>query len=270
VPDVQIIVQTELNRDFIAWVEQSFTARGVRVGTLRLAPRLNEDAVVKRQIVEGVLAVVKLKRSNQDTSKIGLTIFKRKSGMRDVQFEEYDNLDPPICAELVLREKQTQLASSGGYASHYSAPSGGSQYGYQPPSIPAPAAPYGYPSGYLPPPGQFAGQAPPNLQNLNTNNLQSLLTSLSQASPSTPHTAGSGGLPNNGVPPSAPFVSAGYPPAPGYGQYGAAPPPQDPYAAMRYPVSGATGMPGQHPANAPAPPPNMQDILARLGTYGNR
>jgi hypothetical protein len=29
-------------------------------------------------------------------------------------------------------------------------------------------------------------------------------------------------------------------------------------------------MPPQHPGNAPAPPPNMQDILARLGTYGNR
>jgi hypothetical protein len=270
VPDVQIIVQTELSRDFIAWVEQSFTARGVRVGTLRLAPRLNEDAVVKRQILEGVLAVVKLKRANQDTSKIGLTIFKRKAGMRDVQFEDYDNLDPPICVELVLREKQASAASSGGYAGHYSAPSGGPQYGYQPPSNPTPAASYGYPPGYPPPSAAFPGQATPHLQNLSTNNLQSLITSLSQASPSTPHTAGAGGLLYGAVPPAAPPGSAGYPPAPIYGQYGGGAPPQDPYAAMRYPAPGANNMPPQHPGSAPAPPPNMQDILARLGTYGNR
>jgi hypothetical protein len=270
VPDVQIIVQTELSRDFIAWVEQSFTARGVRVGTLRLAPRLNEDAVVKRQILEGVLAVVKLKRTNQDTSKIGLTIFKRKPGMRDVQFEEYDNLDPPICVELVLREKQTHLASSGGYAGHYSAPSGGPQYGYQPPSNPAPVASYGYPPGYPPQPSAYPGQTAPHLQNLSTNNLQSLITSLSQASPTTPHTAGAGGMLYGAVPPSAPSGPAGYPQTPGYGQYGGGAPPQDPYAAMRYPTQGATTMPPQHPGNAPAPPPNMQDILARLGTYGNR
>jgi hypothetical protein len=270
VPDVQIIVQTELSRDFIAWVEQSFTARGVRVGTLRLAPRLNEDAVVKRQILEGVLAVVKLKRANQDSSKIGLTIFKRKPGMRDVQFEDYDNLDPPICVELVLREKQTHLASSGGYAGHYSAPSGGPQYGYQPPSNPAPVASYGYPQGYPPPSGAFPGQGAAHLQNLNTNNLQSLITSLSQASPTTPHTAGAGGSMYGAVPPPAPPGSAGYPPPPNYGQYGGGAPPQDPYAAMRYPAHGANTMPPQHPGNAPAPPPNMQDILARLGTYGNR
>lgn len=91
----------------MSWVEKAFSSRQVRVDVLTISPRLAEEAVVRRQIVEGVIAVCKLRRVNQDTSKIGLTIFKRRGGTRDVQFEEYDNLDPGICTELVLREKQS-------------------------------------------------------------------------------------------------------------------------------------------------------------------
>jgi hypothetical protein len=87
-------------------VENAFRTRGVRIDSVQISPRVSEEAVVKRQVVEGVLAICKLRRSNQDTGKIGLTIFKRRVGVREVQFEDYDNLDPPICAELALRERQ--------------------------------------------------------------------------------------------------------------------------------------------------------------------
>lgn len=250
VPEVQILVQAELNRDFITWVEGAFTSRGVRVGTIRLSPRLDESAVVRRQIVEGVMAVVKLRRGNQDTGRIGLTIFKRRpgatgTGSGDVLFEEYEGLEPGICVELVLREKQSHAAAPPppaphGYPPTYGAAPAAPPYGYpsQPPAGAPAGPPYGYPTGYPPAaaaaPG-YPGAPPPQLHGLNTNNLQSLLTSL-QASPQTASTPG-------------------YPPQ-AYGQYGQ-PPPQPPPPQM----------PGQA-APGGAPPPNMQDILARLGTYG--
>ncbi|KAK4611993.1 hypothetical protein CLAFUW4_12666 [Fulvia fulva] len=261
VPDVQIIALDQLERDFLSWVEKAFTSKGVRVDVLILSPRLSEEAVVRRQIMEGVLAVSKLRRQNQNSAKIGLTIFKRKAGSRDVQFEEYDNLDPGICTELVLREKQLQgtVPSYGNYPPQYGAPTPQPpmpQYGYQqqPPPFPPPA---GYPPGYGQPPTPY-GMPPgppqhnaPNFQG-DPNNLQSLLSTLNQP-PS--HASQHGRTPSYGAPP------AGYPPMPPQ-QYGGQPqqPGYPPQQAPPQAPAAAGAPPGQ-------PPPNMQDILARLGTY---
>ncbi|CAK4034517.1 uncharacterized RNA-binding -like [Lecanosticta acicola] len=270
VPEVQIIALDQLDRDFLSWVEKAFTNRGVRVDVLILSPRLSEEAVMRRQIMEGVVAVSKLRRANQHSSKIGLTIFKRKHGTRDVQFEDYDNLDPHICAELVLREKSTQgggAASAGGYSGQY----GQAQYGYQPPAAAAPtpfAPPTGYPPGYgqQQPPAAYGvqpPQAPPLATNMDPNNLQNLLSTLNQPSPNTPQTAG----PYGHHPAQSPFP-------PNAQQYGAAHPQQqhDPYAALRNnpALAGMMQQPPPHsqgPAQGQPPGPNMQDILARLGTY---
>jgi hypothetical protein len=50
-------------------------------------PRVSLAAVVKRQILEGVLAVVKLHRSSQMSGKIPLQLFDRTSGVENVRFE---------------------------------------------------------------------------------------------------------------------------------------------------------------------------------------
>ncbi|EME40154.1 hypothetical protein DOTSEDRAFT_74850 [Dothistroma septosporum NZE10] len=263
VPEVQIIALDQLERDFLSWVEKAFTSKGVRVDVLILSPRLSEDAVVRRQIMEGVLAVSKLRRQNQDLAKIGLTIFKRKNGSRDVQFEEYDNLDPAICAELVLREKQLQSAvpSYGNYPQQFGAPTPQPpmpQYGYQ--QQPPPITPTGWPPGYGQPPAPYgvppgAPHGTPNPQ-VDPNNLQNLLSTLNQPTPATPQhgRAPSYGAPPPGYPVIAPHQYGGHQHQPGY-------PPQH-----------AQQAPPQPPAAAGAPlgqvPPNMQDILARLGTYG--
>ncbi|KAK4496926.1 hypothetical protein PRZ48_011375 [Zasmidium cellare] len=278
VPDVQIIALDQLDRDFLAWVENAFKQRGLRTDVLYLSARLNEESVVRRQIVEGVLAVSKLRRRNQDSSKINLTIFKRKSGNRDVQFEEYDGQDPAICCELVLREK----AMNGGqqlYQYGSAPPSRGGQYGppreqygYPPPGPPPPfVPPTGYPPGYGQPSAQFGAPQPPQPPpgrpplppNMDPNNLQNILSTLNQAPPQTPQSA------------TMPYGQpVGYPPQPTQQQ----PYPPDPYAAMRNnpafagatPGSQAPPPQGQPPAGQPPVPPNMQDILARLGTYGGQ
>lgn len=263
-PDVQIIVLDQLERDFLSWVEKAFTSKGVRVDVLILSPRLSEEAVVRRQILEGVLAVSKLRRQNQIASQIGLTVFKRNGGSRDVQFEEYANLDPSICSDLVLREKQLQGAvpSYGNYPPQYGAPTPQAppqQYGYQ--QQPPPVPPAGWPPGYAQPPAPYGmppAGTPRNAPNLHgdPNNLQNLLSTLNQPSPNTPHhaRAPSYGAPPPGYPPMPPQQYGGHQQQPGY-------PPQHAQQAPLQPPAAAGAPPGQAP-------PNMQDILARLGSYG--
>lgn len=78
VPEVQILVSDELDRNFIWWVENAFRAKGLSADMLFLNPRLQLSAVVKRQIVEGVKAVVFLNRNMQQTNRITIQIFDRR------------------------------------------------------------------------------------------------------------------------------------------------------------------------------------------------
>lgn len=304
VPDVQLIILDQLDRDFIAWVEAEFSKRGVRIDTLMISPRLSEEAVVRRQILEGVLAVSRLRRHNQNESKIGLTIFKRKGALQDVQFEEYEHLDPHIACELVLRDKRTAQGPAppsvgpygGGYQGQRPAQYGSQappqqQYGYQQQN-----APYGPPAGFQqppygqqpaygqPPPGPFPNAGPPQPppQHVDPNNLQNLLANLGQGGAPAPY---AGSPPQYGVPaqqpgyPPPPHAQQGYPPQPppqGYAQPGHpyAAPQQSPGAGYQnYPPPGLQGgppgpQPPNHQQHAPGQSPaNMQDVLARLGSY---
>lgn len=107
VPDVQVLVLNEgLPSDFIRWVETTFAGAGFRINVLILSPRLNEEAVVRRQIVEGVLAIVRLNTKHLTNSKIDLQLFDRRGGNDNVQFNEYADLDPVTAVALVADAKQ--------------------------------------------------------------------------------------------------------------------------------------------------------------------
>ena len=75
-----------MHSDFIRWVEDTFRQQGLRIDVLILSPRLSEAAVVRRQIVEGVLAIVKLNASALAKSKVNLQVFDRRGGAGNVQF----------------------------------------------------------------------------------------------------------------------------------------------------------------------------------------
>jgi hypothetical protein len=165
VPDVQILLLDELDRNFVQWVEDQLRARGLRTDALFLSPRLPVDLVVKRQILEGVVAVVKLTRGNQQTGKIPLQVFDRSAGIGNVRFDEYVDLAPNIAAELVVREKSKAAPPQ---------PAVQQPYGYPPYQPPAPIA--------APPPA-----ATPNLGNLvgslDNATLQKLLSTISAPIP---------------------------------------------------------------------------------------
>jgi len=59
----------------------------VRVDTLFLNPRLDIGAVVRRQILEGVQAVVFLNKKMQLDGKINLQVFDRRQGEANVRFD---------------------------------------------------------------------------------------------------------------------------------------------------------------------------------------
>ena len=67
-------------------MENSFRNRGLRVDVLVLGPRVPLNAAVQRQIIEGVLAVVRLSRPNQFSRKIPLQVFDRTSGRDNLRF----------------------------------------------------------------------------------------------------------------------------------------------------------------------------------------
>ena len=73
-------------RTFVTYIQQSFRDRGLRCDVLQL-PRVSLGAVVKRQMVEGVQAVVKIYRTSQNAGKIPLQVFNRSLGMHNIQFD---------------------------------------------------------------------------------------------------------------------------------------------------------------------------------------
>lgn len=86
VPDVQVLLFDQLDRPFVEYVEKGFRDRGLRVAVLMM-PDLPIQAIIRRQILEGVHAIVKLHRDALITGKIPIQIFDRSGGASNVRFE---------------------------------------------------------------------------------------------------------------------------------------------------------------------------------------
>ncbi|KAK8126874.1 Nucleotide-binding- alpha-beta plait [Apiospora kogelbergensis] len=137
VPDVQLLLLQEVDRDFVTWVQRSFVDRGLKVDVMFLNPRFPRDLVIQRQIVEGVHGVSELDYRAQSIAKIPLQVFDRSGGRHNARFDQYQDLDPAIAAELVARAKSlAQVPSPASYGGPYA----------QAPYAPAPHQPvHGYP-----------------------------------------------------------------------------------------------------------------------------
>lgn len=201
VPEVQILVLEEVDRNFILHVENAFRNRGLRVDVLVLGPRIPLGAAVHRQYIEGVLAVVRLSRPNQFSRKIPLQIFDRSAGPANVRFSDYPEVEPNIAAELMFHQAQAMQRGP----------------------VPAPFAPnpaFGVPQMQpvpmpQPPMPQAALPAlsnPPNIANLigslDGPSLQSLLSALQRPGPqSQPGSAAQSPFSSPNPPPPADLAS---------------------------------------------------------------
>jgi hypothetical protein len=248
-------------------VENAFKARGLRCDVLILSPRLSEQAVLRRQILEGVLAVLRLTRANLISNQLSIQIFDHSRGKDNVNFEQYENIDIHVGPELVLQKKsqQTQAAAA-------------SQYSYGvPPSTGYGAAPQGYAASQTP-------QQPPIPAAPANGDLSSLLASLS-GHPNLPQIIATLQAQQKPAPVQALPVNAGLTPEmslllssisgasqPQPVQGYAHPPPQPQYNSVGYgqqqPQNSA---PPQHQVlpqqQQPNSQPDMREIMAQLANY---
>ncbi|KAK1757290.1 putative splicing factor, arginine/serine-rich 6 [Echria macrotheca] len=182
VPDVQLVLLQEVSRDFVAFVERAFKDRGLKTDVMFFNPRFPRDALVQRQVLEGVHGIVDLDFRAEAQRRINIQLFRRPVNS-EVQFELYDSIDPPTAAALVLREKSQSAQPAPSYppqgygrpyypepapaAAPASAPVNGYAYHYSQPSAPQPQP-------------QPAAHAPniPNIATLDNAALQTLLASL--------------------------------------------------------------------------------------------
>lgn len=153
VPDIQVILQQEVNRDFVAWVEGAFKEKGLRPEVMFLHPRFPKDQVIQRQAAEGVHAVVELDMRAQNMGKIPVQVFDRSAGSNNVRFDQYVDLDPGTAAEVILRAKAVGAAAA--YNQQYGAYQ---QPAYGVPSHAPPHAAHGHQAAH--PPHQAAYAAP--------------------------------------------------------------------------------------------------------------
>ncbi|OAA59164.1 RNA-binding protein [Niveomyces insectorum RCEF 264] len=143
VPDVQFLVTQGLERDFVKWVQSAFTERGLKTDIMLLTPHgPSRNTVIQVHVLEGVIAVVDLDMKAQSTGKIPLQVFDRSGGATSVRFDGYQDLAPPVAADVVVRAKSAAALLQQQQQQHY---------GYQPPATGygqpyAPAAPQAYPS----------------------------------------------------------------------------------------------------------------------------
>ncbi|OJJ51975.1 hypothetical protein ASPSYDRAFT_63068 [Aspergillus sydowii CBS 593.65] len=154
VPDVQILVIEELDRNFVYHVETRFWNRGLRVDVLALGSQISLDAAVKRQASEGVLAVIRLSRPTQ------------LLGVDNIRSNEYPDLEPSLAADIVFRALSLQRNN---------------------PNVPLASPPFGVPispTALLPPPVAPTLTVQPHLANpishLDGAALRSLLAAVEQ------------------------------------------------------------------------------------------
>ncbi|KAL7910904.1 hypothetical protein GGI35DRAFT_468716 [Trichoderma velutinum] len=204
VPDVQIIMQPDVNRDFGTWVEGAFKAKGLRTNVMYLHPRFPKDQVIQRQAAEGVHGVVDLDLRAQGMARIPVHSFDRSGGIHNVRFEQYVDLEPSTAAEVILRAK-----ASG--AANYGQPYGGAggyptQYGAQAPQPPHVAAYPGMqqPGSYPPQPAPSAADLASLIGQVDNNTLQRLLSTIQAGSGGVVP----GGLAHGGAKPAAQAANA--------------------------------------------------------------
>ena len=67
-------------------MEDTFRSQNLRSNVLILSGRFPEPAVVRRQILEGVIAIVRLDTMGPAKGKVSVQIFDRRGGANNVQF----------------------------------------------------------------------------------------------------------------------------------------------------------------------------------------
>lgn len=246
---------------------------------------------MRRQILEGVLAIVKLNSATLSKGKVNLQVFDRRGGAGNIQFNgkqlesqlpgvakfeiEYADLDPSTAAALVLNAKQTaaqpvQPPPPPPYGQGYG------NYGNPPAPPPSFQAPPPLPNQYPPTPTNnppsFPNAIPGHAQNSLSQILGALTGNNTSQPPQLPNTPSAQDL--------ARLLGSAPIPAPPQPYTGAAQPPPQGYPNAYQNSALASLLGGQPPAQPMATPPvqsptqaspsaqpDMKEIMAQLAKY---
>ncbi|KAI1805827.1 hypothetical protein F4811DRAFT_513698 [Daldinia bambusicola] len=191
IPDVQFLLLQEVERNFVGWAERAFLSQGLRVQVMFLNPHFPREAVIQRQVMEGVHAVVELDFRAQQTGLISLQVFNRSGGRDNVRYDQYQDLDPNIAAQLVSRAK-SQVQSHNPYSAQYQP----AQYAQapQPSYLPPPYGAQPYPTAGTP-----AGNPSGPLDNATLQKILGSLHNQPGAAPQGHHPAGAAPVDVNSV-----------------------------------------------------------------------
>ncbi|KAK0713089.1 hypothetical protein B0T26DRAFT_648465 [Lasiosphaeria miniovina] len=236
VPDVQFFVLPEVSREFIDWVQQRFHERGLRTNVMFLNPRFPRDALVQRQVLEGVHAIVDLDHAAQSRARISIQVFIRSGG--SAHFNTYQDIDPVTAVGLVIAQTGNRLTSpptqyNHGHSYLPDAPLAG--YPYHGPHASAPPV-HARPTASAPDLASMVGQ-------LDNPTLQALIASLQASQGHAGHQSANPMLPAT-VGPQAPPIDLN-------ALLGNL---QNPATAQPVPAAGYAGMPNYGSASAYYPP----------------
>lgn len=295
-----------LRRDFLSYIEQGFRSKALRVETILLNPRITLAAVVKRQIIEGVQAVVKLTRNSQYAGKVPLQVFDRAGGGTSVNFNgklpsllhcfsadkapEYVELDVQVAADIVISARQKERLMA-----HHSTAPYPSSHGYGTPlqqmqyPQPQPALqqfqqpqqqPYGQPQitpggQTYPAPNTPYRSPPPAAQNVNPGapNLQELLANLRQPPSQAPLPNLSPQQPQNAQPTDLAGLLSNVARQSSHAQNYSRPGSQQamdgqyPGRPPQQPYTNQIGIPGYSGATSQPPQQNVQNIMEQLARW---
>ncbi|KAG5363131.1 putative RNA-binding protein [Yarrowia sp. B02] len=155
VPEVQIVMESRVDRDFVHQIERPIKQNGMSVNYQWLQPRTSlKEAlpdIVHQLIRERVFGLIQVERLNQQANKVNLQVF-HPTPDGGVRFDEYQMVDIPVAVELLGRVKRDKMAN---FHSHSAVPQ---PHMGSPPAIPTNGY-YGMPAipGVLPNPAAGMG-----------------------------------------------------------------------------------------------------------------
>lgn len=115
IPEVQILMESRVDREFVHQIERPIKQNGMSVNYQWLQPRtVVKEAlpdIVNQLIRENVFGLVIAERMHQQAHKVNLQVF-HPSPDGGVRFDEYQMIDIPVAVELLGRVKREKMASS--------------------------------------------------------------------------------------------------------------------------------------------------------------
>ncbi|CAG8477580.1 4377_t:CDS:2 [Ambispora leptoticha] len=280
-PECQIIVLDEIERNMLWEVERAFTEASISVHSIHLSrKKLHINAVIRQMIVEGVHAMVFLERMLLLNGRVNVQVFDQSLRTRDanVKYDEYENIRIDEAVALILRARTSQPPQQ--------------QQPVPPPSNMPPTGGQGIPSmpinnlgGVIPQQAQqpspvAAGMLPPQHQqpppNLDVQQILRQLAPPQNAPPMNNHHQN----PYMSMPPpphSHPHLNPTIVPSSGPISYNGPmmgqPPLNNPPPPIAIPPHNALAQPpqsSQYGSPVGGPTPNIPDIMSQFKQYSNQ